>query len=84
MIKGNPYLRAVPKAVFSDLGQNLIGSSAGRKELIQLLRNNRKKLLFGIATGRLRDSALTVTVQKRIPRPDVLITGLGTSIYYGR
>lgn len=48
-----------------------------------LLLSNRKRLLFGIATGRSRDSALAIMVQKKIPRPDVLITGLGTSIYYG-
>ncbi|RWX46068.1 sucrose-6F-phosphate phosphohydrolase [Candidatus Electrothrix aarhusensis] len=82
-----PYqrkMRSATKAVFSDLDQNLIGSSAGRKELIQLLKNNRKNMLFGIATGRSRDSALAIMFQKKIPRPDVLITGLGTSIYYGR
>ncbi|WPD23988.1 MAG: HAD family hydrolase [Candidatus Electrothrix scaldis] len=82
-----PYQKKVKpatKAVFSDLDQNLIGSSAGRKELIQLIRNNRKNLLFGIATGRSRDSALAILVQKKIPRPDILITSLGTSIYYGR
>jgi sucrose-phosphate synthase len=82
-----PYqrkVRSAPRAIFSDLDQNLIGNSAGRKELIALLRNNRKKLLFGIATGRSRDSALTTMAQKKIPKPDILITGLGTSIYYGR
>ena len=82
-----PYrrkLRYATKAVFSDLDQNLIGSSGGRQELIRLIRSNRKKMLFGIATGRSRDSALAVMVQKKIPRPDVLITGLGTSICYGR
>lgn len=81
-----PYrkkVKAATRAVFSDLDQNLIGSSAGRRELIQLIRNNRKNLLFGIATGRTRDSALAVLVQKKIPRPDILITSLGTSIYYG-
>ena len=82
-----PYrrkLRYATKAVFSDLDQNLIGSSGGRQELIRLIRSSRKKMLFGIATGRSRDSALAVMVQKKIPRPDVLITGLGTSICYGR
>lgn len=82
-----PYqkkVRSTHKAAFSDLDQNLIGSSDGRKELIELLRNNRKKLLFGIVTGRSRDSALTIMAQKKIPKPDILITGLGTSIYYGR
>ncbi|XOF34249.1 MAG: HAD-IIB family hydrolase [Candidatus Electrothrix sp. YB6] len=82
-----PYqkkIRPATKAVFSDLDQNLIGSSAGRKELIELLRSNRKKLLFGIATGRPLDSALAAMVKKNIPRPDVLITSLGTAIFYGR
>ena len=82
-----PYqkkIRPATKAVFSDLDQNLIGSSAGRKELIEMLRSNRKKLLFGIATGRSLDSALAIMVKKNIPRPDVLITSLGTAIFYGR
>ncbi|MDU9048112.1 MAG: HAD family hydrolase [Candidatus Electrothrix sp. Rat3] len=81
---GQKKIRPATKAIFSDLDQNLIGSSAGRKEMMALLLSNRKRLLFGIATGRSRDSALAIMVQKKIPRPDVLITGLGTSIYYGR
>lgn len=48
-----PYQKKVKpatKAVFSDLDQNLIGSSAGRKELIQLIRNNRK--IYSLALPR--------------------------------
>ncbi|MCI5130185.1 MAG: glycosyltransferase, partial [Candidatus Electrothrix sp. EH2] len=81
-----PYqkkIRPATKAVFSDLDQNLIGSSAGRKELIEKLRSNRKTMLFGIATGRSLESALAIMVKKNIPRPDVLITSLGTAIFYG-
>jgi sucrose-phosphate synthase len=82
-----PYSKKISsakKALFSDLDQNLIGSSTGRKAFIQFLQQNRKKLLFGIATGRSRDSALAIMVKKNIPQPDVLITNLGTAIFYGR
>lgn len=77
-------LKAAAKAVFSDLDQNLIGSAAGRKELMALLKSRRKNMIFGIATGRSRDSALAMMVKSGIPLPDVLISSLGTAIFYGR
>jgi sucrose-phosphate synthase len=46
------------------------------------MRENRKCATFGVATGRRLDSALAVLRRHGIPRPDVLITSLGTEIYY--
>ncbi|MGZ8215510.1 MAG: HAD family hydrolase, partial [Methylosarcina sp.] len=46
------------------------------------IRENRKRLIFGIATGRRLDSALAVLKKHRIPLPDILITSLGTEIYH--
>jgi sucrose-phosphate synthase len=47
-----------------------------------VVRDNRKCATFGIATGRRLDSALAVMKRYGIPQPDVLITCLGTEIYY--
>jgi sucrose-phosphate synthase len=70
------------RAVFTDLDQNLLGDPQSLAELIRVLRANQQCATFGIATGRSLASALRVMRQYGIPQPDVLITGLGTEIYY--
>lgn len=70
------------RAVFSDLDQNLLGDKTVLKPFIQIIQENRKCSKFGIATGRRLDSALKELKRSHIPQPDVLITSLGTEIYY--
>ncbi len=71
------------RAIFSDLDQSLIGNPEALKLFSKFIRENRKKVTFGIATGRRMDSALAVIKKYHIPKPDVLITSLGTRIFYG-
>jgi len=70
------------RAIFSDLDQNLLGAPGILAPFIQLIQDNRKCATFGIATGRRLDSALKELKRANIPQPDVLITSLGTEIYY--
>jgi sucrose-phosphate synthase len=70
------------RAIFTDLDQNLLGDPESLADFVRLLRDNRKCATFGIVTGRRLDSALAILRRYGIPRPDVLITGLGTEIYY--
>ncbi|WP_295879571.1 HAD family hydrolase [uncultured Thiohalocapsa sp.] len=70
------------RAIFTDLDQNLLGDPDALADFIRVIRENRKCTSFGIATGRRLDSALATMRRYGIPRPDVLITGLGTEIYY--
>ncbi len=70
------------RAIFTDLDQNLLGNPKGLKSFIDVVRKNRKCATFGIATGRRLDSALEVQKKSGIPLPDVMITSLGTEIYY--
>jgi sucrose-phosphate synthase len=72
------------RAVFSDLDQNLIGNPAALRRFVEVIHENRKCVVFGIATGRRIDRALSVMQKHKIPIPDVLISGLGTRIHYGR
>jgi len=69
------------RAIVSDLDQNLVGDNRSLKQLIELLRKNRKSSYFIIATGRRLDSALKLMKKHRIPEPDVLITSSGSEIY---
>ncbi|MCG6937350.1 MAG: HAD-IIB family hydrolase [Gammaproteobacteria bacterium] len=70
------------RAIFSDLDQNLLGDPESLKEFVKVITENRSTATFGIATGRRLDSALKVLKQYHIPLPDVLITSLGTEIFY--
>ncbi|MDD5460954.1 MAG: HAD-IIB family hydrolase [Methylococcales bacterium] len=69
-------------AIFTSIDHTLLGDAEGLEQFVQFIRKKRKKLLFGIATGQRLDSALTVLKKYRIPMPDILITSLGTEIYY--
>ncbi len=70
------------RALFSDLDQNLLGNPDSLNEFVRVIQENRRCTTFGIATGRRLDSALKVLRKYHIPLPDVLITSLGTEIYY--
>ncbi|WP_431066200.1 HAD-IIB family hydrolase [Methylotuvimicrobium sp.] len=70
------------RAVFSDIDQSLLGSAEGLKAFAAYLAENRKKVFFGVATGRRLDSAMTILKRNGLPVPDVLITSLGTEIVY--
>jgi sucrose-phosphate synthase len=70
------------RALFTDLDQNLLGDPDTLADLVLLIRENRQCVSFGIATGRCLESALAVMKRFGIPLPDVLITSVGTEIYY--
>lgn len=69
-------------AIFTAIDNTLLGDNEGLAQFVNLIREKRKKLLFGIATGRRLDSALAIFKKYRIPMPDILITSFGTEIYY--
>ena len=82
-----PVAKAVryrDRAIFTDLDQNLLGNPVALDKLLSLIRENRKCVSFGIATGRRIDSALSIMKKHGIPMPDVLISSLGTRIHYGQ
>lgn len=70
------------RLLVTDLDQNLLGNPESLRELVEVLRRRRQDAGFAIATGRRLDSALTVMKRHNIPMPDMLITSIGTEIYY--
>jgi sucrose-phosphate synthase len=70
------------RALFTDLDQSLLGDAEGVRRFVETMHEQRKCATFGIVTGRSLESALTELKRHGIPRPDVLITSLGTEIYY--
>lgn len=72
------------RAIFTDLDKNLVGNASALKHFIDVIKENRKCVIFGIVTGRRIDSALALMKAHNIPIPDVLISSLGTRIHYGQ
>jgi sucrose-phosphate synthase len=72
------------RAIFTDLDQTLVGNPPALERFAAVIRENRKRVTFGIATGRRIDTALAVMKKHGIPTPDVLISSLGTRIHYGQ
>jgi sucrose-phosphate synthase len=77
-------MRYRDRAIVTDLDQSLIGDDIALHSFLELIRENRRNVFLAIATGRRVDSALALMKKHGIPRPDILITSLGTRILYGQ
>jgi sucrose-phosphate synthase len=68
----------------TDIDNTLIGDDNSKlPELLDFLKTNRSRIGFGIATGRTIDSAIEILKKHNVPMPDVMITSVGSEIYYG-
>ena len=72
------------RAIFTAIDNTLLGDAEALVQFIQVVRQHHRKFLFGIATGRRLDSALKILKTYGIPMPDVIISSLGTEIYYSQ
>ncbi len=70
------------RVLFTSIDNTLLGDAEGLSQFVQVIRQHQREFLFGIATGRRFDSALKLLKTHNIPTPDILITSLGTEIYY--
>lgn len=71
------------RAIFTDLDQSLLGDPKALPRFAEVMRAQRQRVSFGVATGRRIDSALAALKKHGIPAPDILISSLGTRIHYG-
>lgn len=74
--------RHADRLIITDLDKTLLSDTQGLKEFSQLLREHRKETAFGIATARRLDSVLSVLKKYDLPKPDILLSSLGTEVYY--
>jgi sucrose-phosphate synthase len=68
----------------SDIDNTLTGDDAAIEEFKRLLEAHHDTVGFGIATGRSVDSAKQILSEYGLPQPDVLITSVGSEVYYGK
>ncbi|MEB3323025.1 MAG: HAD-IIB family hydrolase [Synechococcaceae cyanobacterium] len=78
----SPARRFGERAIFTAVDNTLLGEEKALRTFSETVRRHHRRFLFGIATGRRLDSVLKILKGHRIPTPDVIISSLGTEIYY--
>ncbi|MEZ5386384.1 MAG: HAD-IIB family hydrolase [Prosthecobacter sp.] len=79
-------LKVADRMVITDVDGTLVsetGDFSGLDELKQLLRERGNSFVFGVATGRSRESVEALFREHGLPDPDVTICDVGTRIGYG-
>lgn len=81
--EGRSAMPLVSKMLVSDIDNTLIGDEACLTALQDWIRKERSRVGFGIATGRTLESTVRILKRWHVPMPDVLVTAVGSEIYYG-
>lgn len=76
-------LPSVERLVVCDVDNTLIGDREGLRMLLDNIEGSGDGVGFGVATGRSLESTLKVLREWKVPRPDILITSVGSEIHYG-
>lgn len=77
-------LAALNRFMITDIDNTLLGASNGElPRLKEFLRQRHREIGFGIATGRTVESARAILAEHELPEPDIMITSVGSEIYYG-
>ena len=74
---------ATDRVLISDIDGTLVGDREALTKLKMLLHEHEGYAGFGVATGRTIKMTLDVLNEWDVPIPDILITSVGTEIYYG-
>lgn len=74
----------IDRLIIADVDNTLTGDDAAMHHFFELLRNSEEHIGFGIATGRRFEEVIKLIDTHGMPQPDMLITSVGTEIYYGK
>lgn len=83
-LPGASNLLRAERVLICDLDGTLLGDRDALDQLLAWIRAQGDRLAFGVATGRKLESALWALHAWGVPPPDVIFSGLGTDIRYGR
>lgn len=76
-------LNRVQRLLITDLDNTLVGDDSSLGELLGILASRREMVAWGVATGRCLRKVLQGLAEYKIPPPDIIISSVGTEIYYG-
>jgi len=70
------------KFIVTDIDNTLIGDDNSLEEFIGIVSDLKTNVGFAVATGRTIESAYKVLGENEIPYPDIIISSVGSEIYY--
>ena len=70
------------KLIICDIDDTIIGNKESEKKLKDIITSMHDTIGFGVATGRTIDSAKQVLLDNDFPLPDLIISSVGSEIYY--
>ena len=74
----------IEKLIVTDIDNTLIGNDDASDRFNDVLKNLHGRIAFGVATGRTVDSALEVLKLHNVPLPFVIISSVGSEIYFNQ
>lgn len=76
-------LPTVDRVMICDIDNTLLGDREALQQLLKRLQAAGDRIAFGVATGRNLASTIKILKEWKVPMPDLLITSVGSEIYYG-
>jgi sucrose-phosphate synthase len=67
----------------TDIDNTLLGDEEGLAQLLKVLEAERDRIIFGVATGRVIESAREILEENGVPWPDFIISSVGSEIHLG-
>lgn len=77
-------LPQLDRLILTDIDNTLTGDDGAMHEFFRLIAEAPLNVGFGIATGRRYEEVVRMIQEMDMPHPEVLITSVGTEIYYGK
>jgi len=77
-------LPQIDRLIIADIDNTLTGDDDAMHDFFNLITEAEENIGFGIATGRRYEEVLQLLDDYNMPHPEVLITSVGTEIYYGK
>ncbi|MGJ8652534.1 MAG: HAD-IIB family hydrolase [Opitutaceae bacterium] len=77
-------LPQIDRLIIADIDNTLTGDDDAMHAFFKLINEAEDNIGFGIATGRRYEEVIAMMDEYKIPQPEVLITSVGTEIYYGK
>lgn len=77
-------LPQLDRLVMADIDNTLMGNDDAMHDFFNLIGEAEEHVGFGIATGRRFEDVMELMQANDFPKPEVLITSVGTEIYYGK
>ena len=77
-------LQRIDRLILADIDNTLTGDEEAMQAFFNLIAETEEHVGFGIATGRRYEDVMELIEEYNMPHPEVLITSVGTEIYYGK